>query len=93
MRQNRKVILLAVAIAAFNQLSGINAILYYVKDIFRMAGAGDNAAGLQSVVVGLVNPVSTMVALTVIDRIGRKKLNAGRLDRLPGQPGCGVLRL
>jgi sugar porter (SP) family MFS transporter len=73
-RQNRKVILLAVAIAAFNQLSGINAILYYANDIFRMAGAGDNAAGLQSVVVGLVNLISTMVALTVIDRIGRRKL-------------------
>jgi SP family xylose:H+ symportor-like MFS transporter len=73
-RQNRKVILLAVAIAAFNQLSGINAILYYAPDIFRMAGAGDNAAALQSVVVGLVNLVSTMVALTVIDKIGRRKL-------------------
>jgi sugar porter (SP) family MFS transporter len=73
-RQNRKVILLAVTIAAFNQLSGINAILYYAPDIFRMAGAGDNAAALQSVVVGLVNLVSTMVALTVIDRIGRRKL-------------------
>lgn len=73
-RQNRKVIMLAVAIAAFNQLSGINAILYYAPDIFRMAGAGDNAAALQSVVVGLVNLVSTMVALTVIDKIGRRKL-------------------
>ena len=73
-RQNRKVIMLAVAIAAFNQLSGINAILYYAPDIFRMAGAGDNAAALQSVVVGLVNLVATMVALTVIDKIGRRKL-------------------
>ena len=41
MRQNRKVILLAFAIAVFNQLSGINAILYYAPDIFRMAGAGE----------------------------------------------------
>ncbi|RBY79556.1 MFS transporter [Geodermatophilus sp. TF02-6] len=73
-RQNRKVILLAFAIAAFNQLSGINAILYYANDIFRMAGAGDNAAALQSVVVGLVNLVTTMAALTVIDKIGRRRL-------------------
>jgi sugar porter (SP) family MFS transporter len=73
-RQNRKVILLAVAIAAFNQLSGINAILYYANDIFRMAGAGDDSAALQSVVVGLVNLVTTMAALTVIDKIGRRKL-------------------
>jgi len=72
--QNRRVILLAFAIAAFNQLSGINAILYYAPDIFRMAGAGDNAASLQSVVVGLVNLVATMAALTVIDRIGRRRL-------------------
>lgn len=73
-RQNRKVILLAFAIAAFNQLSGINAILYYAPDIFRSAGAGDNAAALESVVVGLVNLVVTMAALTVIDKIGRRKL-------------------
>jgi sugar porter (SP) family MFS transporter len=73
-RQNRKVILLAVAIAAFNQLSGINAILYYAPAIFKMAGAGNNAAALQSVVVGLVNLITTMIALTVIDKIGRRKL-------------------
>src|SRR3954452_2140078 len=72
--QNRRVILLAVAIAAFNQLSGINAILYYAPDIFKMAGAGSNAASLQAVVVGLVNLVTTMAALTVIDKIGRPKL-------------------
>jgi MFS transporter, SP family, xylose:H+ symportor len=73
-RQNRRVILLAVVIAAFNQLSGINAILYYAPDIFRMAGAGDDAASLQAVVVGLVNLVATMAALSVIDRIGRRRL-------------------
>src|SRR3712207_131682 len=72
-RQNRKVILLAFAIAAFNQLSGINAVLYYATDIFRSAGAGDDAA-LHSVIVGLVNLIVTMAALTVIDRIGRRKL-------------------
>jgi sugar porter (SP) family MFS transporter len=72
--RNRKVILLAFAIAAFNQLSGINAILYYAPDIFRMAGAGESAALLQSVGIGLVNLVVTMAALTVIDKIGRRKL-------------------
>jgi len=72
-RGNRKVILLAFTIAAFNQLSGINAILYYAPDIFRSAGAGENAA-LQSVILGLVNLIVTMAALTVIDKIGRKKL-------------------
>lgn len=72
--QHRRVIMLAFAIAAFNQLSGINAVLYYAPEIFRMAGAGQSASFLQSVLVGLVNLVSTMAALTVIDRIGRRKL-------------------
>ncbi|KAA9393509.1 sugar porter family MFS transporter [Kocuria coralli] len=70
----RKVILLAIAIAAFNQLSGINAILYYAPSIFEMAGASGDVALLQSVVVGLVNLFATMAALTVIDKIGRRKL-------------------
>jgi sugar porter (SP) family MFS transporter len=72
-RRNRKVIMLAVAVAAFNQLSGINAVLYYAPDIFRLAGAGESAA-LQSVIIGLVNLVTTMAALTVIDKIGRRRL-------------------
>jgi MFS transporter, SP family, xylose:H+ symportor len=70
----RKPILLAVAIAAFNQLSGINAILYYAADIFKMAGADKTSASLQSVIIGLTNLVFTMAALTVIDRFGRRNL-------------------
>ncbi|MEP6561129.1 MAG: sugar porter family MFS transporter [Nakamurella sp.] len=73
-REHRKVILLAFAIAAFNQLSGINAVLYYAPDVFKMAGAGENAAFLESVAVGGVNLVATMAALTVIDKIGRRRL-------------------
>ncbi|ACC97925.1 Sugar transport family [Elusimicrobium minutum Pei191] len=69
-----KVILLAVAIAAFNQLSGINAVLYYAPYIFKMAGAGTNAALIQSVVVGFTNLIFTMAALLVIDKLGRRKL-------------------
>ncbi len=73
-RDHRKVILLAFAIAAFNQLSGINAVLYYAPEVFRMAGAGENAAFLESVAVGGVNLIATMAALSVIDKIGRRKL-------------------
>jgi SP family xylose:H+ symportor-like MFS transporter len=67
-------ILLAVAIAAFNQLSGINALMYYAPAIFRMAGAGQGSALLQSVIVGGTNLVFTMAAMTVIDRFGRRNL-------------------
>ena len=71
---HRKVILMAVAIAFFNQMSGINAILYYAPRVMQEAGASENTAYLMSVGVGVVNLVATMTALTVIDRMGRRKL-------------------
>jgi MFS family permease len=61
-------------IAAFNQLSGINALLYYSKRIFQMAGSTADSALLQSVIVGATNLVFTMLAMAVIDHFGRKKL-------------------
>jgi sugar porter (SP) family MFS transporter len=73
-RKYRKPILLAVAIAMFNQLSGINALIYYTAHIFKMAGYAQADALLQSVIIGLVNLLFTMAALSVIDHFGRKKL-------------------
>ena len=73
-RRYFKVIALAFFIAMFNQLSGINAILYYAPEVMKQAGADDNAALLMSVGVGLMNLIATMAALTVIDRIGRRSL-------------------
>lgn len=73
-RRHRRPILLAIAIAAFNQLSGINAILYYLNDIFAAAGFTGVSADLQAVAIGLTNLVATMVAMTVIDRVGRRPL-------------------
>jgi MFS transporter, SP family, xylose:H+ symportor len=70
----RKPILLAVAIAGFNQLSGINALIYYTAYIFRIAGYGSTDALLQSVIIGFTNLVFTIAAMTVIDYFGRKKL-------------------
>ena len=70
----RKPVLLAVLIATFNQLSGINALMYYAPQIFRMAGAGEDSALLQAVAVGGVNLVATMAAMLVIDHFGRRKL-------------------
>ncbi|UIJ44363.1 sugar porter family MFS transporter [Sphingomonas cannabina] len=73
-RRHHKPILLAVAIALFNQLSGINAILYYLGDIFAAAGFSGLSADLQSVAIGVANLVATLVGMAVIDRIGRKPL-------------------
>jgi SP family arabinose:H+ symporter-like MFS transporter len=67
-------IFLAVSIAVFNQLCGINAILYYLNDIFQSAGFSKVSGDLQAVAVGATNLLFTMIALSVIDRIGRKIL-------------------
>jgi sugar porter (SP) family MFS transporter len=73
-RRYMKPVLLAVAIAMFNQLSGINALMYYAPHIFRMAGAGEDSALLQTVAVGGTNLILTMLALLLIDNFGRRKL-------------------
>lgn len=69
-----KPIMLAVAIAVFNQLSGINALMYYAPRIFKMAGFAEGSAMLSSVGVGIVNLIFTMSAMLIIDHFGRKKL-------------------
>jgi sugar porter (SP) family MFS transporter len=73
-RRYSKPIMLAVAMAAFNQLSGINAVLYYTPSIFKMAGAGVESALLQSVIVGFTMLVFTTLAMVIIDHFGRRKL-------------------
>jgi SP family xylose:H+ symportor-like MFS transporter len=73
-RKYLKPIMLAVMIAMFNQLSGINALIYYTKRIFEMAGAEGTSALAQSVIIGFTNLIFTMAALLVIDHFGRKKL-------------------
>jgi sugar porter (SP) family MFS transporter len=67
-------IFLAVSIGMFNQLSGINAILYYLNDIFAYAGFNKVSSDLQAVAIGGTNLLFTMLAMSVIDRIGRKTL-------------------
>jgi MFS transporter, SP family, arabinose:H+ symporter len=67
-------ILLAFLIAFFNQLSGINAILYFSPRIFEMTGLGEKAALLQSVGIGVTNLIFTFVGLWLIDRLGRRTL-------------------
>jgi sugar porter (SP) family MFS transporter len=67
-------IFLAVSIGMFNQLSGINAILYYLNDIFARAGFSKVSGDLQAVAVGATNLAATIIAMSIIDRVGRKKL-------------------
>ena len=67
-------ILLAVLIAFFNQMSGINAILYFAPRIFELTGLGSKAAMLQSVGIGVTNLIFTFVGLWLIDRLGRRTL-------------------
>src|SRR5437762_8131512 len=73
-RQLRKPITLAILIAFFNQLSGINAILYFAPRIFELTGLGAKAALLQSIGIGLTNLVFTFIGLWLIDRLGRRTL-------------------
>ena len=67
-------IILAVSAGAFNQLTGINACLYYLNDIFAAAGASRYGAGVQSVIIGCTNLMFTLFAMSIIDMVGRKKL-------------------
>ncbi len=67
-------IALAFLIALFNQLSGINAIIYFAPRIFEMAGTGTNGALLASVGIGVTNLVFTLLGIALIDRMGRRAL-------------------
>ena len=73
-RRLQKPILLAILIAFFNQMSGINAILYFAPRIFELTGLGAKAALLQSIGIGVTNLVFTFVGLWLIDRLGRRTL-------------------
>src|SRR5207249_8139982 len=73
-RKYRYPIFLAITIGMFNQLSGINAILYYLNDIFASAGFSKVSSDVQAVAIGATNLLFTIVALSMIDRVGRKTL-------------------
>jgi len=69
-----KPIMLVVLFAFFNQVSGINAIIYYAPRIFEMTGLGDNAALISTMGIGMINLIFTMIGMALIDRSGRKRL-------------------
>ena len=70
----KRPVMLAVLFAVFNQLSGINAIIYYAPRIFEMAGLGKSTALLSSAGIGLVNLFATLMGVSLIDKFGRKPL-------------------
>lgn len=70
----RTPVFLAITIAMFNQLGGINALWYYADQIFAMAGFDKHASAMQSVILGAVNLISTLVGMAIIDKVGRKPL-------------------
>jgi sugar porter (SP) family MFS transporter len=67
-------IFLAISLGMFNQLSGINAMLYYSNSIFASAGFSSSSAALQTVYVGLVNLAATLLGMSLIDKLGRRTL-------------------
>ncbi|HEY1807311.1 MAG TPA: sugar porter family MFS transporter [Acidobacteriaceae bacterium] len=73
-RQYAKPIFLALTMGMFCQLSGINAILYYLNDIFALAGITGVSGDIQAVAVGATNLVGTLFAMSIIDKVGRRKL-------------------
>ncbi len=70
----RRALAVGALLAVFGQFSGINAIMYYAPEIFKAAGAGTDAAFLQTVIVGAVNFGFTFVAIWLVDKAGRKPL-------------------
>jgi len=73
-RRYRLPIFLAITIGLFNQLSGINAILYYSNFIFAAAGFSQVSGALQTVLIGLMNLFATLLGMTLIDKLGRRTL-------------------
>jgi MFS family permease len=73
-KKMKTVLIIGLGIAFFQQITGINAIFYYAPMIFEMAGGGKDAAFMQAIIIGLTNVAMTIVAMFLIDRLGRKPL-------------------
>jgi sugar porter (SP) family MFS transporter len=73
-RKYRRPVVVAFTVGLFSQLTGINAVLYYLNDIFALAGASKISGNLQAIVIGVTILVSTLAAISIIDRFGRRRL-------------------
>ncbi|NIM34703.1 MAG: sugar porter family MFS transporter, partial [Hydrotalea flava] len=74
LKKNKRLLILAFLIAFFNQLSGINAIIYFAPKVFEMAGIGRSAALFSTVGIGVVNLIFTIIGWSLIDKFGRRTL-------------------
>ncbi|MGQ7868341.1 sugar porter family MFS transporter [Sunxiuqinia sp. sy24] len=70
----RKIIIIGIFVGIFNQLTGIGVVFYYSSQIFRIAGFSADSSMAQSVILGATNLIFTLIAMSVIDKVGRKKL-------------------
>ena len=70
----RTAMIIGIVLAIFSQVTGINAIMYYAPEIFKSTGDGSDSALMQTVLVGIINVVFTLVAIKYVDKLGRKKL-------------------
>jgi len=75
----RKVLLIGLVVGIIQQITGINAVFFYAPMIFQQSGLGTDAAFAQAVVVGLINVVFTVIAISLVDKLGRKPLLTGGL--------------
>lgn len=73
-RKYRRSVVVALSVGMFSQLTGINAILYYLNDIFSLAGASRLSSNLQAIVIGATILLATLAAISIIDRVGRRRL-------------------
>lgn len=71
---NRRVILIGIVIAIFQQITGINAILYYAPEIFKNTGVSAGSASVQTVGIGIIMMLATVVAIVLVDKVGRKQI-------------------
>ncbi|TSA31765.1 MAG: MFS transporter [Porphyromonadaceae bacterium] len=69
-----RLVMIGIAVGMFNQFTGINIVMYYTTDIFRTAGFTTDSAILQTVIIGFTNLIFTLIAMRLIDKIGRRKM-------------------
>ena len=84
-RPYRRIVFIGIFVGIFSQLTGIGVVFYYSAQIFSIAGFSRDTSMLQSVILGLTNLIFTLIAMSVIDKVGRKKL---LLVRSAGNGNC-----